>query len=209
MVAQLLASQDIDVYGKHLNIFSPKYDQFREMFSSTTTTITPSNADDDFFNIGNGGSEILLLSKENFSIIFHADTTGDWPAATQAKCTYFVNHIVERYDDLERNGPPDAFRNYKREIKAKMEYVIENGLSHPNCGLMMPGKTLPNGKPAFLEMMRRGIITVKSLERLKAERDNKVAGRLLEQWKRETPVTPQNPSDSGTGSRGPAGATAV
>ncbi len=164
VVAQVMATHTVkrDGWSTAMSIFNHKYDFYRSQISGTTTTIDAGKADDDFYNKGNKGSEVVLMSAQNYVRITDKTSPGDWQHPAKAK--YFLEQLIFHSQTLRKNGLHEERDTFLRETRPKMAAVIANYNSPVTEALVTHRFYSETGKPLFLEMYKEGLIPISVIE---------------------------------------------
>lgn len=192
-VAKVLAGQTIkDKDGNPLSIFDSsidafsKYRQFYIDITDTTPT-EPKKTDPDFFNPGNGGSDLLLLGQNEVGNILGHQSQGPW--IEENKAINFVTQIFMRDEDLIKQDESGRLRkNFRAEMKRKLTLYLNSKVlaqpaamnylakvrtsASPSVKEFIDPKTIQN-KVVLLELKKRGMIDASVFKKI---RDNGLKG---------------------------------
>jgi len=177
-VAKVLAGQTIkDIDGRPLSIFDSEIETFnayRKFYMDFTDT-TPTDVrktDPDFFNPGNGGSDLLLLGQNEVGNILGHQSQGPW--IEESKANNFVTQIFMRDEELIKQDPSGRLRsNYRAEMKRKLTLYLNSKVlaqpaamnylakvrtsASPDVKKFIDPKKISN-KVILLELKNRGMI---------------------------------------------------
>ncbi len=137
LVAKVLATHTVKLgsWNRAISIYDDKYKFYRDKISGTETTIEPGKCDDDFYNDGNGGSEVQLMGDGGFRAILRTDTTGRLQAPTKAR--YFMDQLIHRAHDLKSFGLRNPLKTFLDETRKKMDSMIVTEWNHANSTNLM------------------------------------------------------------------------
>ncbi len=155
----------VSIFGSDKDL-SAYRDAFRDATSSTDTE--PGGTDSDYFNPGNGGSDIMLLDESQFSRILSRKSTSEWTYDSKARG--LVTQVLMRYDELEKVDP-DAFQNFKRETRKKFDYCMDGVWDKSRRPTVVKDTDL-QGNNMVDQLASRGLLSeskIRELAELKAD----------------------------------------
>lgn len=125
-VAKVLAGQTMsDDHGKPVSIYEDNtiFNRYREHYMQVTDT-TPTNpgkTDPDFFNPGNGGSDLLLLGANETANILGHQSQGPWIAENLA-----INYITQVFMRDSELGliDPKLQKQFRIDMRSKLRLYI-------------------------------------------------------------------------------------
>ncbi len=186
LVAKVLATHTVQLgpWKRAISIYNEKYNFFREKIAGTETTIKPEKCDDDFYNDGNGGSEVQLMGDGGFRAILRTDTTGRLQAPTKAR--YFMDQLIFRAQDLRKHGLRSELKKFLEETQKKMDAMFVTEWNHANStnliGLISRHSKPIDGvdMPVIIDLWRHNIITDEAFKRSQTP-----LGKEAQKWLKE------------------------
>lgn len=156
ITAKVLAAQ---VYtdkktGKHISIFSNRYNHHRKVILDSKTTTSPGKADDDFFgNI----SDAHLISADGVKAILIINSVGDFTENTRAQ--NYIENLLKLQDELLKAGLTEEYENMTRENRVKLNsYFAEDAKGTPAKIANWSVRKGRNGKLLVPEFVRRKLL---------------------------------------------------
>lgn len=174
-VARILAGQTYKCANKkYISIFEDDFTEYREDYRSktATTSTSPKETDDDFFNPGNGGSDVLLLDNIQTAAILEKTSTGTWINTTKAP--NFVTQVFLRDEDLEEKLPR-AKENFRKEMKAKFTYWMNQTDDSRRAGLVTDIDL--HGRVIIQELHKRGMLLDEHYAQMEAKKKSLNKGK--------------------------------
>jgi len=180
IVAKVLSSQTVkeEKWKNSISIFDERYNSYRHKIATTQTSLKPGDTDDDFYNVKNGGSEVILMGKDAYRAVCNITTTGDLTHYTKAKS--FLEQILVRDEDLRKNLPGVIYDNFKKETKEKLDYILQTTLTHGNNAQLAHVEISDSKNKLFLTLVQRGLIS-ENILRSEAKKGIALAKALVEQ----------------------------
>ncbi len=149
-------------YTRHgISIFrqDPAFIEYRKFWKNTTnsTPIEVGKTDPDFFNPSEDTySDVLLLSQGPTSAILARQSQGYWTHDEKARG--YMTMVLQRYDNLIKDGLSEEEEVFQKEMKAKLQYWYRKVISQAAGLKNFVTDTTLDDKIIFEELYARGIM---------------------------------------------------
>jgi|GEM_PF-1633443 len=171
LVAKILATQTVTYKGHTFSIFDDRYRHYRKMLGDVQTSIDSKSADDDFFSLDSGGSEMILLGTEAFRGILALQSTGEFNEPVKAQ--YFLGQLIGRADNLKKEFGEDRpeLKNYIQATQKRMNNWLLTNANDDRSAVKLANTSFPNGTPIMLGLFKANIITMDAILRMNIKKD--------------------------------------
>jgi hypothetical protein len=181
-VAQMLATQPVEINGHQFSIFTDRYKYFtyKELGQGE---VDVGKEDEDYYReiAGNHRADTIVFKK-----IF--GLTGSGQLTYESRASFFAKNMFNMPGDLESRGLADAKKNYLELTGKKMQHWMKVWLSDTRSEPV--AEIIINGRYFCKELIKKGFVDISIIEKaiIQGWGGDKLAKKILRQVKPNSPL---------------------